>query len=83
MKISKIISVAIIMASAVLPSSPVFAQAPSGGLHGQVTDQSGAVVTQADVALTPDELREIDDALSDITVQGERYPAFLQAMVDR
>jgi aryl-alcohol dehydrogenase-like predicted oxidoreductase len=40
-------------------------------------------VGAADVALTPDDLREIDDALSDITVQGERYPAFLQAMVDR
>jgi Carboxypeptidase regulatory-like domain len=58
MKISKIISVAILsiavmLASAVLPSNLVFAQAPSGGLRGQVTDQSGAVVTQADVALTP------------------------------
>jgi Carboxypeptidase regulatory-like domain/TonB dependent receptor len=58
MKISKIIfvaliSVAIILASAVLSSSLVFAQAASGGLRGQVTDQSGAVVTQADVALTP------------------------------
>ena len=40
-------------------------------------------VGAADVALTPDDLREIDDALSNITVQGERYPAFLQAMVDR
>src|SRR5271156_6454060 len=53
MKISKIISVAIILASAVLSSTPLLAQAPSGGLRGQVTDQSGAVVTQADVALTP------------------------------
>ena len=40
-------------------------------------------VGAADVALTLDDLREIDDALSNITVQGERYPAFLQAMVDR
>jgi hypothetical protein len=55
MKISKIIFVAIILASAVLSSSLVFAQtqAPSGSLRGQVTDQSGAVVTKADVALTP------------------------------
>jgi aryl-alcohol dehydrogenase-like predicted oxidoreductase len=40
-------------------------------------------VGAADVALTPDDLWEIDDALSNISVQGERYPAFLQAMVDR
>ena len=53
MKIRKFISVALISAALVLWSSLVFAQAPSGGLHGQVTDQSGAVVTQADVALTP------------------------------
>jgi hypothetical protein len=53
MKISKFISAALISAALVLSSSLVFAQAPSGGLHGQVTDQSGAVVTQADVALTP------------------------------
>ena len=53
MKISKIISAAFILASAVLSSTLVFAQAPSGALRGQVTDQSGAVVTQADVALTP------------------------------
>src|ERR1700728_2924611 len=53
MKIRKFISVALISAALVLWSSLVFAQAPSGGLHGQVTDQSGAVVTQADVALSP------------------------------
>src|SRR6202451_95844 len=53
MKISKFISAALISAAVVLSSILVFAQAPSGGLHGQVTDQSGAVVTQADVALTP------------------------------
>src|SRR5271166_2528699 len=58
MKISKIIfvaliSAAIMLASALLSSSLLFAQAPSGALRGQVTDQSGAVVTQADVALTP------------------------------
>jgi aryl-alcohol dehydrogenase-like predicted oxidoreductase len=37
----------------------------------------------ADVELTPADLRDIDDALSKIALKGERYPAFLQAMVDR
>jgi aryl-alcohol dehydrogenase-like predicted oxidoreductase len=35
------------------------------------------------VALTPDDLRAIEDALSGITVQGDRYPAHLQARVGR
>jgi len=37
----------------------------------------------ADVELTPEELRQICDALSDIQVQGDRYPPQLQAMVGR
>jgi aryl-alcohol dehydrogenase-like predicted oxidoreductase len=37
----------------------------------------------ADAELTSDDLRDIDGALSEITVQGERYPPFLAAMVDR
>ncbi|HTB47322.1 MAG TPA: aldo/keto reductase [Acetobacteraceae bacterium] len=37
----------------------------------------------ADVDLTSDDLRGIDGALAKLTVQGERYPAFLAAMVDR
>ena len=35
------------------------------------------------VELTQADVRDIDSALSKITLQGERYPAFLQAMVDR
>ncbi|WP_225408873.1 aldo/keto reductase [Stigmatella hybrida] len=35
------------------------------------------------VELTPDELRDIEGALSKITVQGDRYPAHLQARVGR
>jgi aryl-alcohol dehydrogenase-like predicted oxidoreductase len=35
----------------------------------------------ASVELTPDDLREIERALSNITVQGDRYPAHLQARV--
>jgi aryl-alcohol dehydrogenase-like predicted oxidoreductase len=37
----------------------------------------------AAVELTQADLRDLDGALSTITLQGERYPAFLQAMVDR
>jgi hypothetical protein len=36
-----------------------------------------------EVELTPDDLREIDNATSQITVQGARYPENLQRMVGR
>jgi aryl-alcohol dehydrogenase-like predicted oxidoreductase len=35
------------------------------------------------VELTPDDLREIENAVSKITVQGARYPEHLQKMVGR
>jgi aryl-alcohol dehydrogenase-like predicted oxidoreductase len=37
----------------------------------------------ASVELTPEDLRDIGDALSHITVQRDRYPAHLQARVGR
>jgi aryl-alcohol dehydrogenase-like predicted oxidoreductase len=37
----------------------------------------------ADVELTPDDLQRIEEALSTITVHGDRYPAHLQARVGR
>lgn len=37
----------------------------------------------AEVELAAAELRDIDGALAAVTVQGERYPAFLAALVDR
>jgi aryl-alcohol dehydrogenase-like predicted oxidoreductase len=37
----------------------------------------------ADVELTEADVREIEDVLAGVTVQGERYPPFLAAMVDR
>jgi aryl-alcohol dehydrogenase-like predicted oxidoreductase len=37
----------------------------------------------ANVELTADDLREIDDAVSKLTVQGERYPAAAQKMINR
>ncbi|MHC0062535.1 hypothetical protein ACWATR_06350 [Nostoc sp. UIC 10890] len=35
------------------------------------------------VELTPDDLRDIDDAASKITVQGARYPEKLEQMTGR
>lgn len=35
------------------------------------------------IELTPDDLRNIDDVASRITVQGERYPESAQRMIDR
>jgi aryl-alcohol dehydrogenase-like predicted oxidoreductase len=37
----------------------------------------------ANVGLSPDDLRNVNAALSKITVQGDRYPAHLQQRVDR
>jgi aryl-alcohol dehydrogenase-like predicted oxidoreductase len=37
----------------------------------------------ASLELTPDDLREIDSATAQITVQGERYPEHLQRLVGR
>ncbi|CAN7281502.1 aldo/keto reductase [Phyllobacterium sp. LjRoot231] len=37
----------------------------------------------ADVELTSDDLRDIENAVSKITVKGDRYPPHLQARVDR
>lgn len=37
----------------------------------------------ANVELTADDLREIDDAVSKLAIQGERYPAAAQKMINR
>jgi hypothetical protein len=37
----------------------------------------------ADVEPTTDDLREIERAVSEVTAQGDRYPAHLQWRVDR
>ena len=47
-------------------------------LH-RLDENLGAVA----IELTPIDLGEIEDVLSTLTVQGERYPPFLAAMVDR
>jgi len=46
---------------------------------GRLEENIGA----AAVELTPDDLRQIDNAASKITVQGARYPENLQKMVNR
>jgi aryl-alcohol dehydrogenase-like predicted oxidoreductase len=40
-------------------------------------------IAAADVQLTPDDLRQLEDATSSITVQGARYPQQLQQMSGR
>ena len=47
-------------------------------LH-RLEENLGAV----DVELTPDDLREIEEAAAEITVQGARYSAAAQARIDR
>ena len=37
----------------------------------------------ADVELTTDDLKAIHDAISAIDVQGDRYPAHFQSLVNR
>ena len=37
----------------------------------------------AELTLTPDDIAELDEASARIQVQGERYPAAMQAMIDR
>jgi aryl-alcohol dehydrogenase-like predicted oxidoreductase len=45
----------------------------------RLTENLGA----ADVALTAEDLREIDDAAADIEVQGARYPDFMKRLIGR
>ena len=47
-------------------------------LH-RLEENLGAV----DLELTPDDLREIESAAAEITVQGARYPEHLQKLVGR
>ena len=37
----------------------------------------------AEIVLTPDDLRQIQDAVAGVAVQGARYPEHLQALVGR
>jgi aryl-alcohol dehydrogenase-like predicted oxidoreductase len=60
-----------------LAQKPWIAPIPGTTKLSRLEENIGAV----GVGLTSDDLREIDDAASKITVQGERYPEHLQRMV--
>ncbi|NML31721.1 aldo/keto reductase [Paraburkholderia antibiotica] len=62
-----------------LAQKPWIAPIPGTTKLHRLNENIGA----ANVALTADNLREIEAAFADITVQGDRYPAHLQARVGR
>ncbi|RYZ43318.1 MAG: aldo/keto reductase [Myxococcaceae bacterium] len=62
-----------------LAQKPWIVPIPGTTKRHRLEENAGA----ADVKLTPEELRDIQGALSAITVQGDRYPAHLQARVGR
>ncbi len=62
-----------------LARKPWIAPIPGTTKLHRLKENIGAV----EVELTPDDLREIDDASSQITVQGARYPENLQRLVGR
>jgi aryl-alcohol dehydrogenase-like predicted oxidoreductase len=63
----------------VLAQQPWIAPIPGTTKLHRLQENIGAVA----VELTPDDLREIDNAAAQITVQGARYPENLQRMVGR
>lgn len=63
----------------VLAQKPWMVPIPGTTKLHRMKENIGAV----EVELTPDDLREIDKATSQITVQGARYPENLQQMVGR
>jgi aryl-alcohol dehydrogenase-like predicted oxidoreductase len=62
-----------------LAQKPWIVPIPGSRKLARLDENIGALA----VPLTPDDLREIDSAFSQITVQGDRYPASLQQMTGR
>jgi aryl-alcohol dehydrogenase-like predicted oxidoreductase len=62
-----------------LAQKPWIAPIPGTTKLARLEENLGAVNLQ----LSPDDLREIENAASKITVQGARYPERLQQMIDR
>jgi aryl-alcohol dehydrogenase-like predicted oxidoreductase len=63
----------------VLAQSPWIVPIPGTTKLHRLEENLGAL----EIELTPDDLREIDDATSQITIEGERYPESNQRMIDR
>lgn len=63
----------------VLARKPWIVPIPGTTKLHRLKENNGAV----EVELTPDDLREIDNATAQITVQGARYPENLQRLVGR
>jgi aryl-alcohol dehydrogenase-like predicted oxidoreductase len=62
-----------------LAQKPWIVPIPGSRKLERLEENIGAV----DVELTPDDLAEIESALSEITIQGERYPGDMQRMSGR
>ena len=62
-----------------LAQKPWIVPIPGTTKLNRLEENIGATATE----LTPEDLREIDDAASKITVQGARYPEAMQKMVGR
>jgi aryl-alcohol dehydrogenase-like predicted oxidoreductase len=62
-----------------LARKPWIVPIPGTTKRHRLEENAGAAAIQ----LTPDDLREIDRAASEIEVRGERYPAHLQKLVGR
>jgi len=62
-----------------LAQKPWIVPIPGTTKLNRLDENIGAIL----VELTPDDLRDIDDAASKITVQGARYPQKLEQMTGR
>jgi aryl-alcohol dehydrogenase-like predicted oxidoreductase len=62
-----------------LAQKPWIVPIPGSRKLARLEENIGALA----VELTPDDLREIESAISEIAVQGDRYPASLQQMTGR
>jgi aryl-alcohol dehydrogenase-like predicted oxidoreductase len=63
----------------ILAQKPWIVPIPGTTKRHRLQENLGA----ADVRLTPEDLRELDDAAASISVQGARYPEHLQKLVGR